>query len=121
MRFFQLARRDFRPIATDGDRRRIWRWGWHSKFTMLLTVSCVCGLNTRAPGQDEPESPAGIEFFEKKIRPVLVERCYKCHSNEAKEPKGGLLLDSGEGLRTGGDSGAAIVPGDPDASLLVKA
>src|SRR5262249_45607502 len=60
-------------------------------------------------------------FFEQKIRPVLVEHCYKCHSAQAKSPKGGLLLDSREGLLKGGDSGQAVVPGKPDAGLLLKA
>jgi hypothetical protein len=62
------------------------------------------------------------DFFEKKIRPVLVEHCYKCHSDEAKlkgKLKGGLLLDSKDGMRTGGDGGPAVVPGKPgDGSLL---
>jgi hypothetical protein len=63
----------------------------------------------------------GIEYFEKKIRPVLVEHCYKCHSTEAKKPKGGLLLDSRAGLRKGGESGLALVPGKPKESRLLKA
>ncbi len=63
----------------------------------------------------------GLEFFEKKIRPVLVERCYKCHSSETAKPKGGLRLDRRAGVFDGGDSGAAIVPGKPDESLLFKA
>ncbi len=72
--------------------------------------------------------PAGISaeqiaFFEKKIRPVLVEQCYSCHSTEAaskKKLKGGLLLDSREGLLAGGDSGPAIVPGKPEKSMLIE-
>ncbi|GAB5561004.1 MAG: hypothetical protein SynsKO_26510 [Synoicihabitans sp.] len=62
-----------------------------------------------------------IDFFEAKIRPVLIENCYQCHSQDADELRGSLLLDSRQGLRHGGDSGAVIVPGDPDASLLIKA
>jgi hypothetical protein len=67
--------------------------------------------------------PSGteIEFFEKKIRPVLVGSCYKCHSPQAVKVRGGLLLDSREGLRKGGESGPAVVPGDPAASLLLSA
>lgn len=61
------------------------------------------------------------DFFEKKIRPVLVDRCYKCHSEQGEGVKGGLLLDSREATRRGGDSGAAVVPGDLEASLLVSA
>lgn len=67
------------------------------------------------------ETGAGVEFFEKRIRPVLVQRCFECHSVEAQKRKGGLLLDSREGLRTGGDHGPAIVPGKPDKSLLLTA
>jgi hypothetical protein len=63
----------------------------------------------------------GIEFFETKIRPVLVERCYECHSGKAKVLQGGLRLDSAEALRKGGDSGPAIVPYKPDESLLISA
>ncbi|MDP3069291.1 MAG: c-type cytochrome domain-containing protein, partial [Opitutaceae bacterium] len=62
-----------------------------------------------------------IAFFEGKIRPVLVESCYECHSAGAKKIKGGLVLDSAAGVREGGYTGPAIAPGDADASLLVQA
>src|SRR5450432_1287898 len=61
------------------------------------------------------------DFFENKIRPVLVSSCYKCHSTQAEKIKGGLLLDSREGVLKGGDTGPAIVPGNAEKSLLVKA
>ncbi len=64
---------------------------------------------------------AGIEFFEKKIRPIFVETCYKCHSSEAEKVKGGLLLDTRDGLLKGGETGPALVPGNADKSLLIKA
>jgi hypothetical protein len=63
----------------------------------------------------------GIEFFEKKIRPVLVEHCYQCHAKDAKKQRGGLLLDSRAGIRKGGDTGPAVVPGKPAESMLLKA
>ncbi|MBI1831783.1 MAG: DUF1549 domain-containing protein, partial [Planctomycetes bacterium] len=63
----------------------------------------------------------GIEFFEAKIRPVLVNNCYECHSAKSSKLKGGLYLDSRSGVLTGGDNGPAIVPGNPDKSLLIKA
>jgi hypothetical protein len=63
---------------------------------------------------------AGIEFFEKKIRPLLAEHCYRCHSAH-KKVRGGLALDSRDGLRQGGDSGPAIVPGKPQDSRLIRA
>ncbi len=61
------------------------------------------------------------EFFETKVRPLLAERCFKCHSASAKKQKGGLLLDGRAALLKGGDGGPAVVPGRPDDSLLVKA
>src|SRR5262245_50689049 len=64
---------------------------------------------------------AAAEFFEKKVRPVLAEHCFTCHSDQAKKLKGGLRLDSRAALLKGGDSGAAIVPGEPANSLLLKA
>ena len=61
------------------------------------------------------------EFFEKKIRPVLVAHCYECHSSDSKKLGGELLLDSRDGLMAGGDSGPALHVGQPDESLLIKA
>jgi len=64
----------------------------------------------------------GVDFFEKKIRPVLVERCYKCHSDRAKKLKGDYRLDFRGTMRRGGDSGkAAVVPGKPGESQLITA
>jgi hypothetical protein len=62
---------------------------------------------------------AGEEFFESKIRPLLVDRCYECHSGE--KTKGGLALDTREGWQKGGDSGPVVVPGKPEESLLISA
>ena len=64
-------------------------------------------------------SPEQIEFFEKQVRPLLVEHCQKCHG--AEKQKGQLRLDSREALLKGGDTGAAVVPGKPDESELIKA
>ncbi|MCE9603290.1 MAG: PSD1 and planctomycete cytochrome C domain-containing protein [Planctomycetia bacterium] len=61
------------------------------------------------------------DFFEKRIRPVLVEHCYECHSASARKIGGNLRLDTRDGTRRGGDSGPAIVPGDPSKSLLLQA
>jgi hypothetical protein len=60
-------------------------------------------------------------FFEAKIRPVLATQCFKCHSSTAEKLRGGLHVDSRDGLRKGGDSGPAIVPGNLDESLLIQA
>ena len=62
-----------------------------------------------------------FDFFEKEIRPLLYKHCYKCHSAEAEKLKGGLLLVSRQGWATGGDTGPAIVPGDVEGSLLLRA
>jgi hypothetical protein len=64
---------------------------------------------------------ADLDFFEKKIRPVLVKQCYACHSREAESVKGGLYLDHRAGLIQGGDAGPAIVLGNADQSLLMEA
>ena len=86
-------------------------------FLLLCGFLAAFVTALRASG---PE-PAALEFFEKKIRPVLVENCYKCHSAQAEKVKGGLMLDTRDGLLKGGESGPAIVPGDPEKSLLIKA
>src|SRR5258707_12292893 len=62
----------------------------------------------------------GLEFFEKKIRPLLVERCYECHSAQSKKLKGGLRLDSRDGLLKGGDSGPVGIPCLPEKRLIFK-
>lgn len=61
-----------------------------------------------------------VEFFEAKIRPVLVQRCYSCHNSKMAAPKGDLVLDTKEGLLKGGASGAVVVPGNPAQSRLMK-
>jgi cytochrome c553 len=66
-------------------------------------------------------TPAQTQFFESKIRPLFADKCYKCHSQSAERVKAGLLLDTRDGVLIGGDTGPAIVPGDPEKSLLIKA
>ena len=61
----------------------------------------------------------GIQFFEKNIRPVLTTQCYSCHSSTSKDVKGGLSLDTRQGILNGGDSGPSVVPGKIDESLLL--
>ncbi len=81
----------------------------------------VAAFMAGSPALSQAADPAGSEFFEQKIRPILVENCYKCHSPEAEKVKGGFLLDTREHLLKGGDTGPAVVPGEPDKSLLIKA
>jgi hypothetical protein len=83
---------------------------------ITLTIA-VCSLAHAA----DKLSAADMEFFETKVRPVLAKNCYGCHSSDVKSPMGGLYLDSRAGIRTGGKSGPAIIPGDPDASPLILA
>jgi hypothetical protein len=66
-------------------------------------------------------SPADVQYFETKVRPILEGKCFDCHSHEAKRIKGGLLVDSRDSLLHGGDSGPAVVPGNPEKSVLIHA
>lgn len=84
-----------------------------------LLIACLGGGWLATCGIHAAES--GADYFEKRIRPLLIERCYECHSAEKGKSKGGLLLDSQTGWTKGGDSGPAIVPGDADKSLLIRA
>ncbi|HBE96519.1 MAG TPA: hypothetical protein DDW68_05045 [Verrucomicrobiales bacterium] len=68
----------------------------------------------------EKFSSEQLAFFEKKIRPVLAEQCHKCHSVTSEKLKADLYLDTLEGLLKGGDSGPALIPGDPEKSLLIE-
>ncbi|HCN29485.1 MAG TPA: hypothetical protein DIT64_12195, partial [Verrucomicrobiales bacterium] len=77
-------------------------------------------LAAAVPALAEP-SERDVEFFEKKVRPILVERCYECHSAESGKSKGGLTLDSQPAILQGGDNGPALVAGDPGNSLLIEA
>jgi hypothetical protein len=74
-------------------------------------------LALAAPALAQPTAE-DVEFFEKRIRPVLVEHCYSCHSHGAKKPKAGLFLDSRTAMLKGGDNGPALVPGDHKKSRL---
>ncbi len=83
----------------------------------LLLAGVLCGLGSSACKANDA---AKLEFFETKIRPVLVEHCTGCH-NSLDKKKGGLALDYRQGLLDGGDSGEIIVPGKPDESVLLWA
>jgi hypothetical protein len=88
---------------------------------MFRTIFLACCLVAPVFSATEIE-PAKLEFFESKIRPIFADNCYECHSLlNPKKIKGGLTLDTRDGLLKGGDSGPVIVPGDPEKSLLIKA
>jgi hypothetical protein len=71
------------------------------------------------PARGDGPSAADVEFFERKVRPLLAEHCWECHSAKTKH-RGGLYLDSRATLLKGGDNGPAVVPGAPERSLLVR-
>lgn len=96
-------------------RRTPLRGGFTVAVILSLSASAIIG--SRAGGQEH----SGLEFYERKIRPLLVDRCYECHSKSAKRPDGGLLLDTSSGVRAGGENGAIIDVETPDASLLLEA
>src|SRR4051812_17116560 len=92
------------------------------KFAHPL-LALLCLMSAAAAASAAPAAtPEGIEFFETNVRPVLVDQCYKCHSATSKSVKGGLRVDTREGLLKGGESGApAVVPGDVKRSKLIEA
>src|SRR5215203_2069700 len=79
---------------------------------LLWCAAIACSSLTASAGRE------GDAYFEAKVRPLLVERCYECHGE--KKQKGGLRLDSAAAALQGGDSGPALVPGKPEESRLVK-
>ncbi len=85
------------------------------RTSLVPLAALLLAPHARAAPADAP----GLDLFERKVRPLLVQHCYPCHS--AKKQRGGLALDTRDGLRKGGDRGAALVPGKPDESLLVRA
>jgi len=87
----------------------------------FLALALTAATASAAAPTEEKMDPAGLEFFEKNIRPILSERCYECHSKEKGVSKGGLIMDSRQGMLAGGDLGPAVVPGDLKKSLLVVA
>jgi hypothetical protein len=91
-------------------------WRWALSAIALTWLPGAFGQSTK--GKPTPDQ---IEFFEQKIRPVLVEHCYECHSEEKGKSKGELVLDSRDGIRAGGERGPGIVPGKPDDSTVINA
>lgn len=93
----------------------------------LSTAVCPAWGQTRQQAGQKGEAghkgsqEAGVEFFENRIRPVLVRECFGCHSDRTGRIRGGLRLDTRQLLLTGGDSGPAVVPGRPADSLLLSA
>ena len=86
----------------------------------VLLVSLLLHSGVAPLCAAEKFSNEQLAFFEKKIRPVLADKCHKCHSVASKKLKADLYLDTREGLLKGGDSGPSLVPGDPEKSLLIE-
>src|SRR5262245_52026994 len=88
----------------------------------LLSISLVClFVAVSASHADDGATKEGLDYFEQHIRPLLAQHCYGCHSTRSNKQKGGLKLDSRSGWSEGGDQGPAIVPGDAEASILIRA
>ncbi len=85
-----------------------------------MALAWVLACHGAAEGSDPPTT-TGIRFFENSVRPILVERCYRCHGPDSGKGKAGLRLDSPDALLRGGESGPAIVRGEPDKSLVILA
>lgn len=99
-------------------------------LSLRIVVAAVSALTAMSAGRTEETNQPSIEsslskseltFFENRIRPVLFQHCYECHSESTGTSESGLLVDTREGLRQGGDRGPAVVEGKPDASLLLVA
>jgi mono/diheme cytochrome c family protein len=98
--------------------RSSWLRTLSAAAVMATVLSCPCPVGAAPEGELTAEE---TEFFEKRIRPIFVTHCYECHSGEKQKKEGGLTVDSRAALLKGGDSGPAIVTGDPDKSLLLIA
>jgi Protein of unknown function (DUF1549)/Protein of unknown function (DUF1553)/Planctomycete cytochrome C len=95
---------------------------WNVMVRAFLCLALLLGTVLAETASLRAESPAEhLAFFESKVRPVLVEHCYACHSSEKGKRKGGLWLDTRTGLRAGGDNGPVVMAGKPDQSRLIKA
>ncbi|MEQ1859449.1 MAG: PSD1 and planctomycete cytochrome C domain-containing protein [Chthoniobacteraceae bacterium] len=87
---------------------------------LILSIFVASAALAQEPAEPKP-TPEQLAFFEKKIRPVLADKCYKCHAENSEKIRGGLVLDTREGIRRGGDNGPAVVPGNLTDSLLIDA
>lgn len=90
-------------------------------FFRVIIASVVLIPSLTAEEEPPQFSAKQLEFFESKVRPLLVQHCYDCHSTDAKKLKAALYVDSREGILKGGDSGPAVTAGKPNESLLIDA
>ena len=101
--------------------KRFWALPYRDAMvrTGCLIAVLALAVGVAGPARAQDVSPEDLEHFESRIRPVLAERCYQCHGANPERIQAGLALVDAPGLRAGGDSGAAVVPGSPDESLLI--
>ena len=92
-----------------------------SILLLLSLFTAIASADTTPKPVAPRPTKQGAEFFEKQIRPILVQNCFQCHSGDPKKAKAGFVLDTQEGLRKGGKSGPVLDPGHPDHSLLIEA
>jgi hypothetical protein len=90
-------------------------------FVVFAAIVCSKGVPSAmaAPGSQPAPTAAQVEFFEKRIRPLLVDHCYDCHSTKGKQ-SGGLRLDDRDAVLSGGKDGPVVIPGDPENSMLMQ-
>ena len=96
-------------------RNKASRWPAGIWVPAVGTLFCLLGFQLAGGGEKSDTA-----FFERRIRPILTTRCFKCHQGRGQTPAGSLALDSRVALRRGGQSGRAIVPGQPEQSLLMQ-
>lgn len=110
-----MACRMILPASTTPSR------GVHPSQIRVASLLLLLASGNFARAEENALTAEQSQFFESKIRPVLVQKCYDCHSAQAKKVKGGLKLDTRDNLLRGGDTGPAVTPGKPEESLLVEA
>ena len=92
------------------------RWKFLISGCLLVMIMSSLGA-----AQESAVTAQRREFFERKVRPLLVQHCYECHSGQSEKLHANLYLDNGADILSGGDSGPAVVPGNVDESLLISA
>lgn len=87
----------------------------------IAGVFVISAASVFVSAEDKAPNKADLDFFDKKVKPILTERCYECHSAKAKKVKGKLKVDTKEDFEKGGEDGKIVVPGDLEKSPMIKA
>ncbi|WP_050769343.1 PSD1 and planctomycete cytochrome C domain-containing protein [Blastopirellula marina] len=96
--------------------RRTWLW-----MPLAISLFVSAAAQAEEPAAEAKFSPEQIQFFEAKVAPLLTKHCSECHSAESRKLEGGLILDNRASILAGGDSGAAVEPGNVEDSLFIQA